>query len=102
MFTLSFSLVSPSSELEDRPQTQVREHLDLGHNNNTHFLVNYAVAPAIFDAYARERITVIDFRVRALALAAPGAFQPLVLGHGELAVACPGARAAVFFIFSGK
>ena len=47
MFTLSFSLVFPSSELEDRPQTQVREHLDLGHNNNTHFLVNYAVAPAI-------------------------------------------------------
>ena len=55
-----------------------------------------------FDAYTHQGYALADFRARALALAAPNAFQPLDLEHVELAVAHPCARAAGFLSFFGK
>ena len=55
-----------------------------------------------FDAYTHEGYVLADFRARALALAAQGAFQRLDLEHVELGVARPCARATSFFRFSGK
>ena len=50
-----------------------------------------------FDAYTHQGYALADFRARALALAAPNAFQPLDLEHVELAVAHPYMRAAAVF-----
>ena len=55
-----------------------------------------------FDAYTHEGYALADFRARALALVAQGAFQRLDLEHVELGVARPCARAAAFCRFSGK
>jgi len=54
-----------------------------------------------FDVCTHQVYALADFRARALALAAPDAFQPLDLEHVELAVAHPCAHAAVFWSFSG-